>query len=450
LGARYKECRPFGYLQICGDNVEYRDEGEVVAHSLSLLQRCIEWNQCSRGIIVSGNPGKIKRASERLYLSLIPSAIEYGTGGSSLLLLNGLTLSNMLDFVKLNTRGYAYEYEIVAASNNFLVGIRRKNYILIPNTRLGYMVELSLEETGYPLVMPLLLIVGYSILKAYRRLVFSLETPPPSKSSCSKHADLLECYKYKGSSRCVFNKKIVCPLRFLYRKPPIDGIGGAFYHLENAERILNIISPYKNKGSRLDYYTTAFLVTYIKLLSIYSGLALKRIMGLKITAEEGSLLSKYERNLQVLSNSSSEVSLKMAAFLGNIANSTLGLNEKLNEPYQLRTYLMLAAENLPYLIKRLSTLSRHYSAYSICKPSYLSQKIVFSYIVRFFPLLGKEVASEVSEKISKGITEWGCIEAEDLQDILAPPLSKKLLNTLSEKNLLRKVPITNAYIYTLR
>ncbi len=452
----YAECINIGYLRICGETIEYRDEEEAISESLNALSRCLEENTCSKGIILSGNRGKIKRIAFDTYLRLVNEVLNENnsrTGINSVLIFSSKKSLNILrerPWLQGNL------IEIVINTHGVFLGVKNGKLVIIP--RLPHTESLSIveKETFKEMIneisklIPWSIMVSHALNKAYRRIQFALETPPPlSVKNCLDKGIKIECYKYRGSSRCIFDPKVTCPLRLIYRRPPSRDTASAVYWIMRMKRKLPPLPQSINNISDLDKTIAWFLLSYIEALVYETGLTIKEIMNIPLSRDEAENLAGTLYRMQVIVETVNEQSPKLGSYINLMRNEAINIS-RIDNPFQKKTYLIIATDSLPYKIRRLSKIVKNYRTYLACKPTYISPKTIEGYLKRFFPLLGGELSRKASEIISNAIGEWGCVEPGDLVEAMDIELAGDILELLTRKNLLKRLKGKDGYLYALR
>ncbi len=448
-------CVGLGYLRFCGESIEYREGEEALSEYLRRIFLCIESGGCAKGIIVSGIPAKIKRSNSDVYYSFLNGVLGRRWGGSRLYELEVIGIDGLISILKGNPELYPSKLEVVIDQYGVHLGVRKKDIVVIKDPRLDANNGKNRLTKAYFLqqtspIMPYVLLYSISFLKGYRRLVYSLTTPPPSRrEKCFLKGQLIECYRYRGSARCVFDRKVICPLRFIYRGPPRDGFGGALYHIDSGLKSLEKWGGGDDDLLHTDHMITVFLLSYLGVLSILSGRSLKQIVGFPTGEYDYSKLHEYIEKIETSSEFLGKQYPRLGFYLKILGESIQEAYQG-KDPYQLRTRVMLAADSIPYVIRRLSSMVRLLSIYKMCRPERISPRVIEGYLKRFFPLLGTGLSGKVALRVAEALSNWGCVEPVDLKELVGEKMAERLLELLTKKNLLKRIPVPQGKIYSVR
>lgn len=435
-------CEEVGYLRICNEVVEYTLPEISISNYLQQISECIELGKCSRGVPLSGwNSKRIVKTSPEKFLAIL-SAVDgvavdkvFERTGSS----RGYVLSNEAldwkDIFQKDIKMIGKYLDIVSWEQGAYLGVKvNSNAVVIPrNGRVSNHMRISpIPYEAISRFVPFVGAYSYNILRAYKKLLYSIEIVPRFSPICYSKGEKVECFRYRGSSRCPFSKGIVCPLRTLHRKPRIGELGGALDWIKSADEILEMNRP--KIQHKADYLSSAYLLNFLASIAYILSSALKELAGLKswkVDVEEAVRRAEEIRQLSMMTNNYKvrELAINTAEDLEIMASSP---------PSQKKTKVIIHLDNFPQRLTLLARLVRNDRIYSLCKPRQLSATVVEGYVRTFFPLLRGEISRIVSEKISTLLAVNGCIEAKDLSNVLSEELAEALLNLLHSKNLLLK------------
>ncbi len=418
-----------GYLRVTSAGVERVGEDEAISRLLNTLKACIENRVCTRGVVLSGRLAPIRRASIEYYDALLKSVIGVPTESKTKLkLVSEVLINRILEKPEYLLRGI----ELIGEYRGVLIGVREGRYIVVPSVHASSAPKASLKTDFLPLTS----FVLYPTLKSIRKIEISLGIPPPKdKGLCASKAPLIECYRYRGSSRCIYNSNVRCPLRVLFRKKPAVHIGSAEYWALKAVKIAD-----KTPGSntrQIDPLIARFLAQYALSLCIATGSVVARLMS--INCELGcmdidSCLKGIRRVIVALGYVNKKASDFIKALVDEVERIVC-----MNNVYQAKTMLFLILDSIPYKIEVLSRYLANTNLYRVCKPESVREKTILAFIERFFPLIRGKIARDASSIIKNCIEKYGCIEPYDLASIMNPSLAVNLLETLCNKGLLKRV-----------
>ncbi len=432
------KCVEIGYALFREDRVEPVPEERAVAKCLSLLKKCVEEGYCSRGIVLSGSISPIRRASVSYYEALIASTIDLSvSAGSTVAVLK----KNIMEFLLQNPSYAGGPIELVAEHRGVIAGIREGKYIVVPSPGSSVLDPVPLD----PSMIPLLAHLIYPVLKCIRRVEFSLSTPtPPILDTCKDRGARIECYRYRGSSRCIYNQDYRCPLRILYRKPPAPHIGSAEFWAERALETFRRGSRYLSRS--MDYALSMFLSSYAACLCALTGRVVGKLMGVNGNWDQDfEEHLKLARRAQLMLRSINRRLSRLVELLIDEAEKVWGNPS----PYQAKTMMFIIIDGIPYRLLLLSRYVLNTSAYKVCRPAGVRSETIKAFIDRFFPLIKGKIAHEVAERIAMHIEELGCIEPSDLLGLMDEKLATRLLEELARRGLLQRVRSSESPVFRL-
>jgi len=439
-GIRDGKCFEIGYLRICDDIIEHLFPETSISAYLSEISECLELGKCSKGFPLSRNPNeKIVRTSPEKFLLLTSSLRGSAVGRVSSSSKTYLLSEEKIDFGELlsnNLKMLGKQIDLISWRAGAYLGIKIKDdVVVIPNTE----DSLSAGQKGlfipYKSVaqfVPFGAAYAYSIIKAYKKMLYAVDAVPKFDPLCRTKGEKVECYAYRGSSRCPFSRNKICPLRTLHRRSQRDNLGGAFEWIKFAEGELE-----RNKEAiayNIDYLSSAYVLKYLKSLAYILSASLKEYAGFRNWKEDEQKAIGEAEELRSLAKTSQNYRLRdLFATTAEEIEATASLPSP-----QKKTAVIIRLDSLPQRIRYFSRIIKNDRIYSTCRPRHLNASVVEGYVNTFFPLLRGSISKIISEKVSALLELKGCVEAEDLSNILSPELAESLLNLLYTKNLLSK------------
>lgn len=433
-------CRELGYLRICGEVAENILPEIAVSKYLQRIAECLDLDRCTKGFPLSGNGGRIIGAGTEKFLSLFSQKVgisfETAKGSKGYLLLQETSGLEGLLLQKIEDLGR--QVELVSWKGGVYLGIKvNEELIIIPrvnaqkeSNELTKLFQLNYAKIFH--MIPYIAFYAYHILKAYRKLMYSVEIVPKFTSLCRSKGEKLECYKYRGSSRCPFVDGVLCPLRTIHRKSTTEDLGGVLNWIEPVEASLEKGKERVIYGT--DYFVSAYLSKYLAGIAYALSSALKETAQLSSYMEDEELALRKATEIRGLSNATGNYKLK------ELVHSTSKEIEDLVRmtPPQRRTRIIISLDGFPNRLRLISKMAENDRIYTLCSPKQVSAAVIEGYINTFFPLLKGELSKIASEKISALLAINGCVEAKDLSSIFSEELAENLLNLLHSKNLLSK------------
>ncbi|MEM0021101.1 MAG: hypothetical protein QXT69_02485 [Fervidicoccaceae archaeon] len=443
-----EECREIGYLRICGGFNENILPELSLSRYLRRIADCLDQGKCSKGFtLVGGKNRKIVYSSPEKFSFLLSeifgSNLEPAAAKKGYLLLQE-SLSSKEVFQKLG-EDIGKKIDLVSLEGGVHLGVLVKEDTVIVSKIHGIKNNgsflLPYEEISS--LIPFTAAYSFHIIKAYRKLTYSVELVPKFGPTCIFKGEKLECPRYMGSSRCPFNRGIVCPLRTIHRRSREKPFGGILSYLDAAEKELKKIGT--GRIFPLDRFVSLFILKYMTSLTYSLSFALKEHATFSSWKNDAVIASANIEEAEALTNEVQNYRLR--AF-------SRAMLEELREmiqsnPSQRKTRIIISLDSLPQKLRLLSRYVENDRIYSICRPAEVSASVIDGYIRSFFPLLKGELSKIVSEKISISLRLNGCIEAGDISSILGEGLAENLLNTLHLKNLLQKRRGSHSNIYFL-
>lgn len=434
------KCFEIGYLRICDDIIEHLLPEMSVSAYLNKISECLELGKCSKGFPLSMDANeKIVRISPEKFLLLTSSLRGSAVGGASSSSKTILLSEERIDFGELlrnNLKMLGKQMDVISWRAGAYLGIKIKDdVVVIPNIEGPSSAEqraLSMPYKSIAQYIPFGAAYAYSIIKAYKKMLYSVEAVPRFDSICRTKGEKVECYAYSGNSRCPFSKNKICPLRTLHRRSNRGSPGGAFEWIDFAENELE-----KNKEAiayKIDYLSSFYMLKYLKSLAYILSASLKEYAGFRNWKEDEQKAIGEAEELRRLAKTSQNYRLRdLFATTAEEIEAEASL-----PPSQKKTAVIIRLDSLPHRLRYLSRIIKNDRIYSACRPRHLNASVVEGYVNTFFPLLRGSISKIISEKVSALLELKGCVEAEDLSSILSPELAESLLNLLYTKNLLSK------------
>ncbi len=428
-------CPQIGYMRVCGEKIYYNDPYETIHDYLLLLSQCSQTKYCAKGIPSSRNPVKVMLRSVEYFTHLFEQEILSHYEKSQVTI--KLQLQELIKFLIKKPELIGYKLDIVNTYYGLTIGIQKDNFIVIPKYKKKKIKEDLIAGIDF---FPLIYLLSYDIMKTARKIYMAIETPPPrSTENCISKGFRIECYKYTGSSACIYTDQLLCPLRILEKKTKTLQVGGATTWLKRSKRKLELLKNYLSTDhNRVDFYVTKFIVDYMSILVTGLSTALKKIVNTNYNEEY--------------------IELPDMSYINNINNPRLkrfllSLNEygrdiaQMSNPYQRKTLTLISLESFPYYLEKISHYILNHDNYAYCSRKRVSGRILQGYISRLYPFLKGIISEKVSQRITEYIEKDGCIEPEDLGEIVDVNLARQILYELSKRRLLMKVPGKNTVVF---
>lgn len=387
---------------------------ENIGSFLDKLSDCLEKNTCIRGFVLGASVKKIRFVESGPYHELLMKLKEQ-------IALNKSLLSDK----ELFRRDLALD--LMSRGHQLYIGVREGSYFVTSRKAV-----ISVMEQDSPCV-PYLFLYSHPIVISYLRVLKALEATLPHRiDECSVHARRTGCYRYIGSTECIFNYVSKCPLRILLRNSKNNG-GGVYVDII---RLLSRISASWSREfslieARLDFLLTKLLLEVLSLVSWKAAFETARLMKIDIYMSKPTLES--HSSLMSLLNIKSRRAL---SFMLDSLNIILSLDDS----YQARTRLILYLESLPKFLRIIGDHISSMDAYSFCRQSIVDERVVKGLIEYYYPFLKGRIAESISREISKILYEDGCVEPREISYGVSDEMALKILEILAQKNILRKVP----------
>jgi hypothetical protein len=387
---------------------------ENIGSFLNKLGDCLEKNSCVRGFVLSSSVRKIRFVESGPYYDLVMRFKEQIASGNS-------------SFSDEELSRHGLTIDLMNRNYELFVGVRRGSYFVTSRRAAINIIEDGLHS------VPFLFLYSHSIVINYLRVLKSLEVALPHRiNDCSVHAKRTGCYRYIGSTECIFNYVSRCPLRILLRGSK-EQRGGALPLLDNYLSRISPVGPrdFSFSESHLDYLLTTLLLEILYLVSWKAAVETGRLMNIDVYIEKRALGSQ--------SLLMSLLNIKARRALSFMLDS-LNIILKLDDPYQARTRLILYLESLPKFLRIIGDHVSSMDVYSFCRQSVVDERVVRGLIEYYYPFLKGKVAEAVSREISKILYEDGCVEPREISNGISNEMALKILEVLAQKNILRKVP----------
>lgn len=313
-------------------------------------------------------------------------------------------------------------------SKNFkiYVGISEGRYFITSRQ-----ASLSIgDEVRVPLTF--LFFYSHPLTLNYLRILKSLEFTLPSRvSECSSHANRMACFTYRGSVECIFNYSARCPLRALLRNSA--GIQkGALPMLDDALELIEKQGSYNvNSNERaLDYQLTRLFLEILYAIAWKTAMETSKIMKIIIELEDPPLRidNPLKENLSAKAN-------RAINFLLESLRSIM----EIDDSYQARTRLILYLESFPKFVGLIGGYVSSMEAYSFCRKAKLEEGVIRGLIEYYYPFLKGKLSESLAREIAWLLSEDGCIEPEEIAHHVSEELAYKILDTLAQKYILKKV-----------
>lgn len=385
---------------------------ENISFLIYKLSYCFENSGCSRGFVLGTSSSKIRFIENGPYFDLLMKIKSLINTGSS----------------NIQNEQYTHKFvfDLMSKDFNIYVGFREGNYFI--TSRQAF---IDIRETDIT-IFPFLFYYSHPIIMSYLKLIKSLEASLPKRiDDCSFHANRTGCYMYQGSSECIFNYVSRCPLRILLRKSK-SGLGGAISTIDKALMTVNRYQPsdFQSTENYFDYLLTKILLEILNIVAWKTSIETAKLMGVKVDLKTSIF--------DIRAHVKSIPAPKIRRAFNYLLNSLESIIE-LNDPYQARTRIILFLESLPKFMRIISEYASFIDMYSFCRQSFLDERVIKGLIEYYYPFIKGKISESISKEIKSLLLEDGCIEPREISKEISEELAFKVLEVLSQKNILKKV-----------